>query len=88
MAQGISVMLSEDQSNELKHEVYTMVMDQIEKVRRDAGIDKQYLKRKDATVFAGVSASTFDSWNIPSHVISDGITLYAKKDILEFIESH
>lgn len=88
MTQGISVMLSEDQSNALKHEVYTMVMDQVEKARRDVGLDRQYLKRKDAIVFAGVSGSSFDAWNIPSHVISEGITLYAKKDILEFIESH
>ncbi|WP_125588374.1 hypothetical protein [Companilactobacillus jidongensis] len=87
MAQGISVMLSEDQSNALKQEIYTIVTKSIEDARRDAALDKQYLKRKDAIKFAGVSGSTYDSWLLPSHKIQ-GVVLYAKKDILDFIENH
>lgn len=84
---AISVMLSEDQSDELRHEIYTLVTKSIEDARRDTGLDVQYLNRKSATKYAGVSPSTFDRWKIPVHRI-DGITLYSKKDILEFIESH
>ena len=84
---AISVMLSEDQSDALKHEIYTIVTKGIEDARRDAGLDKQYLKRKDAYKYAGVSGSTFDSWFIPSHKIQ-GVVLYSKKDILDFIENH
>ncbi|WP_334330145.1 hypothetical protein [Companilactobacillus sp. HBUAS59699] len=87
MAQGITVMLDENDSATLRKQVYKMITDEIEKARRDAGLDKQYLKRKDAIKFAGVSGSTFDSWLIPSHKI-EGITLYSKKDIQEFIELH
>lgn len=87
MAQSISVMLNEHDSNELRKQVYTIVTNEIERARRDAGLDKQYLKRKDAIKFAGVSGSTYDHWGIPVHQI-DGITLYNKKDIQSFIESH
>lgn len=87
MTQGITVLLNEHDSNELRKQVYSIITDEIEKARRDTGIDKEYLKRKEATLFANVSASTFDKWEIPVHQI-DGITLYSKKDIKEFIESH
>jgi len=87
MEKGISVILDDTYSNELRKQVYQLVTDEIERARRDVGLDKQYLKRKDATKYAGVSASTFDKWCLPVHQI-DGITLYNKKDINDFIESH
>lgn len=87
MAQGISVVLDENYSKELRKQIYQLVTDEIERARRDTALDQQYLKRKDAIKFAGVSGSTFDHWNIPVHRI-DGITLYGKKNICEFIESN
>lgn len=84
---AISVMLSEDDSNELRKQVYKLVTDEIERARHDAALDQQYLKRKTAIKFAGVAGATFDKWQIPVHRI-DGITLYSKKDINDWIESH
>lgn len=88
MAQGITVMLSEDQTSALSREIYDIVTNSIEAARRDTGLDREYLRRKYAAKFAGVSPNTFDSWHIPGHVISDGITLFAKKDISSFIAAH
>lgn len=87
MAQGISVVLDENYSKELRKQIYQLVTDEIERARKDASLDKKYLRRKEAIIFAGVSGSTFDSWRIPVHKI-DGITLYGKKDIETFIESN
>lgn len=87
MAQGISVVLDENYSKELRKQIYQLVTDEIERARKDAGLDKQYLKRNEALKFCNVSGNTFDHWNIPVHRI-DGITLYSKKDICEFIESN
>lgn len=87
MAQGITVMLDEHDSDALRKQIYSIVTNSIEQARRDAGLDKQYLKRKDAIKFAGVSGTTFDHWGLTVHKI-DGITLYSKKDIQAFIESH
>lgn len=87
MAQSISVMLNEHDSNELRKQVYTIVTNEIERARRDTALDKQYLRRKEAIQFVGISGSTFDSWLLPSHKI-DGIVLYSKKDITDYIESH
>lgn len=87
MTQGISVVLDESYSNELRKQIYQLVTDEIERARKDAGLDKQYLRRKEAIKFAGVSGTTFDHWLIPCHQI-EGITLYSKKDIQEFIESN
>lgn len=87
MTQGISVMLNEHDSDELRKQVYSIITNEIERARRDTAIDKQYLKRKDVIKWTGVSGSTVDKWNIPVHKI-DGITLYSKKDIQKFIELH
>lgn len=87
MAQGITVMLNEHDSDALRKQVYTIVTNSIEQARRDAGLDRQYLKRKDAIKFAGVSGATYDKWHLTVHKI-DGITLYSKKDIQRFIEQH
>ena len=87
MEKGISVILDETYSRELKKQIYQLFTDEIERARKDAGLDKQYLRRKDAINFCGISGSTFDSWGVPAHVIS-GITLYSKKDIQNFIESN
>lgn len=87
MTQGISVVLDENYSKELRKDIYSIITTEMERARKDAGLDKQYLKRKDAIKFAGVSGSTLDNWKIPVHRI-DGITLYSKKDIQSFIEMH
>jgi len=87
VAQSISVVLDENYSKELRKQIYQLVTDEIERARKDASLDKKYLKRKDAIKFAGVSGSTYDHWGIPVHQI-DGITLYKKKDIESFIEMH
>lgn len=84
---AVSVMLNEHDSDELRKQVYSIITDEIERARRDTAIDKQYLKLKEAVIFANVSSSTFTKWNIPVHKI-DGITLYSKKDIQKFIELH
>ncbi|AYE37799.1 DNA-binding protein [Companilactobacillus zhachilii] len=87
MAQGITVMLDEHDSDALRKQVYTIVTNSIEQARRDSGLDRQYLKRKDAAKYAGVSPTTLDNWKLPVHRI-DGIVLYSKKDIQAFIESN
>ncbi|CAJ1185200.1 hypothetical protein [Companilactobacillus paralimentarius] len=87
MAQGISVVLDENYSKELRKQIYQLVTDEIERARKDASLDKKYLRRKEALNFSGVSGSTFDNWRIPVHKI-DGITLYSKTDIVKFIESN
>ena len=87
MAQGISVVLDENYSKELRKQVYSIISDEIERARRDTALDKQYLRRKDAIKYCGVAPGTFDSWKIPVHQI-DSIKLYAKKDLSEFIEMH
>lgn len=84
----LNVYLDEEQSESLKAEVYGIILNAIDCARRDASIDQQYIRRKDAIKYAGVSGSTFDKWKIVPHVISEGIVLYSKKDIQKFIELH
>lgn len=87
MAKGITVMLDDNDSKSLRETVYSIITNEIDRARRDASLDKQYLRRREGAEFAGVSPSTFDSWYLPSHKIQ-GVVLYSKKDITEFIENH
>lgn len=86
----VQVILAEQQAEALQNNIYQLINNAVETARRDTGLDKKFLKKKDAAKYAGVSLSTFSSWlikyNIPVHYI-DGIQLISKQDIDSFIIS-
>lgn len=56
-------------------------------------IQQEYFAKKDAFNVVGVSRTTFDKWlrEHPNELrpsIIDGQVLYAKKDLLKFMENH
>lgn len=52
-------------------------------------IQQQYFNKSESANFLGVSLTTFKKWtvDIPTVVI-DGQVLYAKKDLVKFMEDH
>lgn len=86
----VQVILAEQQAEALQNNIYQLINNAVETARRDTGLDKKFLKKKDAAKYAGVSLSTFSNWlikyNIPVHYI-DGIQLISKQDIDSFIIS-
>lgn len=86
----VQVLLGEQQAEALQNSIYKIISNAVETARRDTGLDKKFLKKKDATKYAGISLSIFSSflikYNIPVHYI-DGIQLISKQDIDSFIIS-
>lgn len=86
---NVSVLLSEEQSQEFKSYVYQLVSEAAENAKREAGVSQKWLRKKPAADYAGVSISTLNTWvrnGLTCHII-DGVTIFNKGDIDSLINN-
>lgn len=86
----MQVTLNEEQSNSLKQYIYQITQEGIEEARRNAGLDKPFLKQKYCAEWLGISVNTLkkmESQGLPSITI-DGIVMYSKDEVSKWILSH
>ncbi|VDG19081.1 hypothetical protein [Lactobacillus plantarum subsp. plantarum] [Lactiplantibacillus mudanjiangensis] len=87
MSEPMQVILGEKQAQELRDFVYQLVSDSVDAAKRDAGISQKWLRKTEASSYAGVSPVTFNKWvrnGLQCHVIN-GTVLVSKSDIDKFI---
>lgn len=87
---ALKVILPDEQANNLREMIYALITDTVQTARKDAGLEKQWVNKKDAYKYAGVSYNTLQAWvaqGLPVHVI-DGIQLLNKNEIDQFILGH
>ncbi|WP_338214562.1 hypothetical protein [Companilactobacillus muriivasis] len=87
----MEITLSQEQRTSLGDDIYKLVINSIDKARKDASIDsKDFFRKKEACKYLNVSNNTFDHFiesGLPYHVVR-GITIYSKKELSQFVLEH
>ncbi len=87
MANTVSIILDDEQLGNLKQSVYKMVSEAVGQVKKEAGLEKRFLRKKDACKYLGVSNNTLDKWidrGFPRIAI-DGTLLFDKEAMNEWL---
>lgn len=87
---ALQVILPDEAAESLRQNIYSLITDTVETARKDAGLNKQWVNKKGAYEYAGVSYKTLKEWinqGLPVHVI-DGVQLLSKSEIDQFILNH
>ncbi|GEO65050.1 helix-turn-helix domain-containing protein [Companilactobacillus nantensis] len=87
----MEITLSKDQKASLGEDIYKVVINSVDKARKDASLDsKDFFRKKEACKYLGVSNNTFDHFiedGLTYHIVR-GITLYSKEEIKQYILEH
>ena len=86
----VAHVLTSEQLNDLSSQLHKVLSQSVEQVRREAGLNKEWLKKKEAAAYIGISRTTLDDWIQAGLKISlvNGVQLISKKDITEFLVAH
>lgn len=87
---NVQVLLSEEQSTELKKYIFELTRESIEQAQKNAGLDKPFLKQKYMAEWLGISRNTLMKLEIeglPS-ITLDGLKLYSKEEVSKWILLH
>ncbi|WP_056980517.1 helix-turn-helix transcriptional regulator [Loigolactobacillus coryniformis] len=57
-----TIVISDQQQNKLRSEIYQLIMSEVKKVREDAAIGARYLKKKDLCDYLQIANNTLDNW--------------------------
>lgn len=84
------VMLSSEQSETLQKFIYELATNAVEQVRKEAGLQKEWLRKGEMAEFIGIARTTLDSWIDEGLKISivNGVTLISKKEVTSFLIDH
>lgn len=84
------VMLSNEQSETLQKFIYELASSAVEQVRKEAGLQKEWLRKGEMAEFIGIARTTLDSWIDAGLKISivNGVTLISKKEVTRFLIDH
>lgn len=85
---SLEVMLSEEQSKEIKADIYQLIREAVDDVSTNVE-SKTWLRRSDIENYLPMSLNTFDKkfGGLPYHDVY-GTKLYNRKQIDEFIMKH
>lgn len=86
----VEIMLSENQKNDLQQDIYSLIYDSIERAKDNTDINRKiWMRKSDVMKYLPMSANSFDAKfnELPHHEL-DGMILYNKKEIDEFILNH
>jgi len=87
---SIQVSLSDEQTESLKDYIFTITKESIEQAQNNAKLDKKFLKQKYAAEWLGISVNKLkdlEKQGLPT-IIIDGLKLYSKDDISNWILQH
>lgn len=79
----MEVMLTEENSNELRAYVYQIVIEEIKRAREDAGIEKRILNQTEIAKYFGVSTTTIREWEtlgMPYVMMGERLKFYDKEE--------
>lgn len=84
------IALSDKQRSEIQRDLYDLIYDSIEKAKNNTDINRKvWMRKSDVIKYLPMSPNSFDTKfnELPSHEL-DGMILYSKKEIDEFILNH
>lgn len=84
MTEGFNVMLSNDQASSLKEFIYEVATDGINQARKEAGLERPFLKGKQMCEYLGISWGTFmkmKKQGLPTIVLDTGMEMYSKESV-------
>lgn len=76
ISNDISICISDNQADKLQSELYTLMMDQVVRVRQDAELNIRYLKKNETCKYLRVTNNTLDKWikiGLPRVVIGSSV---------------
>ncbi len=83
-------MLSDEQLTSFRQSLYLAMVEEIGKARKDAGLEKRYMNKKEACEYLHVANNTFDKWlelGMPKIVVS-GSVRYDKQALDEWLHEN
>lgn len=79
----MQVMLTEENSNELRSFIYQLVTEEIQRAREDAGVEKRILNQTEIANYFGVSTTTIRDWEtlgMPFSMMGERMKFYDKEE--------
>lgn len=79
----MQVMLTEENSNELRSFIYQLVTEEIQRARKDAGLEKRALNQTEIAAYLGVSTTTIREWEtegMPYSMMGERMKFYDKEE--------
>ncbi|HJA90181.1 MAG TPA: helix-turn-helix domain-containing protein [Candidatus Jeotgalibaca merdavium] len=83
----MNVVLSQEQSNQLKQYVFEITREGIEEARNSAKLDKPFLRQKFMAEWLGISVNTLiklESEGLPSIPIN-GLKFFSKEEVSKWL---
>lgn len=84
----VKIMLADDQEKELKAYLYTVAMEAITSARKDSGLDKDLMNKKECCKFLDVSNITLDEYiklGLPYSVLGPRSFYFSKARVREWV---
>lgn len=84
---SIAVRLDPEMDKSLRQYIYDLTKESIDQAKKDAVIDKEYLRKGEAATYIGISPKILNDWinkGLKTSVI-EGVTLISKSNITEFL---
>lgn len=79
----MQVMLTEENSNELRSFIYQLVTEEIQRAREDAGVEKRIINQTEIANYFGVSTTTIREWEtkgMPFVLMGERMKFYDKEE--------
>lgn len=87
----VKIVLADEQEGSLKNYVYEITREAITQARKDAGIDKDLVNKKEICEFLDCSFSTLGEWmkqGLPYSVLGERTYYFSKQEVRKWILSY
>ncbi|MGX7195478.1 MerR family transcriptional regulator [Enterococcus olivae] len=79
----MQVMLTEENSNELRSFIYQIITEEVQRARTDAGVERRVLNQTEIAQYFGVSTTTIREWEtqgMPFSMMGERLKFYDKEE--------
>lgn len=86
----MQVMLTQEDSDNLRRHIYQIVIEEIQRAKADAGVDKQILNQTEIATYFGVSTTTIREWEklgMPFAMMGERLKFYDKQACQKWLMS-
>ena len=86
----IQFLLNDEQMRQLGNSVYTLLLNNVNQVRKDTAIDKRYLTKKETCQYLHIANNTLDKWvkqGLPKITIQ-GVVRFDRQAIDEWLHCY
>ncbi|MGX7031143.1 helix-turn-helix domain-containing protein [Vagococcus zengguangii] len=84
----VKIILEDNQLDTLRNTIYISLIDEINRARKDVGLEKRYMNKKEICEYLHVANNTLDKWlelGLPRIMIGGSIR-YDKRSIDEWMK--